>query len=60
MQYGDVEVSLSDHVALVEIQRPPNNFFDTSLINALGDAFEALDEDADCRALVLADEGKHF
>jgi enoyl-CoA hydratase/carnithine racemase len=60
MQYGDVEVSLSDHVALVEIQRPPNNFFDTALINALGDAFEALDEDADCRALVLAADGKHF
>ncbi|TDI88847.1 MAG: enoyl-CoA hydratase/isomerase family protein [Gammaproteobacteria bacterium] len=60
MRYGDVEVSLSNHVALVEIQRPPNNFFDTALINALGDAFEALDEDVDCRALVLAADGKHF
>lgn len=60
MRYGDVEVSLQDHVALVEIQRPPNNFFDTQLINALGDAFEALDEDPACRALVLAAQGKHF
>ena len=60
MRYGDVEVTLTDHVALVEIQRPPNNFFDTALINALGDAFEALDEDPDCRALVLAADGKHF
>lgn len=60
MRYGDVEISINDHVALVEIQRPPNNFFDTELINALCNAFEALDADPDCRALVLAAQGKHF
>ena len=60
MRYGDVEVQVSANVATVEIQRPPNNFFDTALINSLGDAFEALDENADCRALVLCAAGKHF
>lgn len=60
MRYGDVEVTRDGFVAVVEIQRGPNNFFDTALINSLGDAFDALDADADCRALVLCAQGKHF
>ena len=60
MRYGDVEVTRDGFVALAEIQRGPNNFFDTALINALGDAFDALDEDIECRAIVLCAEGKHF
>ncbi|MDH3644135.1 MAG: enoyl-CoA hydratase/isomerase family protein, partial [Gammaproteobacteria bacterium] len=40
--------------------RPPNNFFDVDLINDMGDAFEAMDEDGNVRALVLAAQGKHF
>ncbi|MDP6376916.1 MAG: enoyl-CoA hydratase/isomerase family protein [Pseudomonadales bacterium] len=61
MKHGDVEVNHPvEHVALVEIQRGPNNFFDEDLINDLGDAFEALDQDIETRALVLASEGKHF
>lgn len=60
-RYGDVEVSdQGGYVTLVEIQRGPNNFFDVDLISSLADAFEALDEDANCRAIVLASEGKHF
>jgi len=42
------------------IQRPPNNFFDQSLIVQLADSFEALDADPACRAIVLCAEGKHF
>ncbi|HSG88827.1 MAG TPA: enoyl-CoA hydratase/isomerase family protein, partial [Pseudomonadales bacterium] len=58
---GDVHVSdLGDFVALVEIRRAPNNFFDLALIRDLADAFEALDEDPACRASVLASDGKHF
>ncbi|HYW03306.1 MAG TPA: enoyl-CoA hydratase/isomerase family protein [Gammaproteobacteria bacterium] len=59
-RYGDVSVSYDAHVALVEIHRPPHNFFDFELIRDLADAFEALDEDPDCRALVLASEGRSF
>ena len=58
--YGDVGVSLKDHVAVVEIQRPPHNFFDHMLIKDLADAFDDLDENPDCRALVLASDGKSF
>ena len=60
-QFGDVHVSdVGDFVALAEIQRPPNNFFDQDLICSLADAFDALDEDASCRVIVLASQGKHF
>ena len=59
--FGDVQVSdLGDFVALAEIKRAPNNFFDEDLIRSLADAFDALDEDPQCRAIVLASEGKHF
>jgi enoyl-CoA hydratase/carnithine racemase len=48
------------HVAVVELRRGPDNFFDTDLIGHLADAFERLDRDDRCRAVVLASEGKHF
>jgi enoyl-CoA hydratase/carnithine racemase len=58
--YTDIGVSLADHVATVEIQRPPHNFFDRSLIAQIADAFESLDADGNCRAIVLAAQGKSF
>ncbi len=58
---GDVGVEVgSDFVALVEIRRPPANFFDLALIDDLAEVFERLDADSGCRAIVLASEGKHF
>lgn len=56
----DVSVDLEQHVAQVEIHRPPHNFFDHELLKDLADAFEALDRDPACRALVLTAEGKSF
>ena len=43
--YKDIGVSSEGHVGIVEIQRPPHNFFDNSLINQIADAFEAFDRD---------------
>jgi enoyl-CoA hydratase/carnithine racemase len=60
MQFGDVSVTLHNHVAVVEIQRPPHNFFDVLLIENLADAFDAMDEETECRSLVLAAQGKAF
>lgn len=57
---SDVTVSLDAYVATVEVHRPPNNFFDAALIRDLADAYEALDADRACRAIVLCSEGKHF
>ena len=59
-KYKDLSVDLNQHVALVEIHRPPHNFFDHELLKELADAFETLDRDPACRAVVLAAEGKSF
>ena len=56
----DVTVELTGHVAMVEIHQPPNNFFDTALIKAIAGAYERLDDDVECRAIVLCAEGKQF
>jgi enoyl-CoA hydratase/carnithine racemase len=60
-RFGDVWVGLGDdYVATVEMRRPPNNFFDVALIRSLADAYEALDADDGCRAIVLCSEGRNF
>ena len=49
-----------DHVGVVELRRPPNNYFDVTLIRALADAYARLDADEECRAILLCSDGKHF
>ena len=56
----DLTVELDRHVATVEIHRPPNNFFDYDLIHEIANAYERLDADPRCRAIVLCSEGRHF
>jgi len=57
---SDIGIEKTGHVALVEIRRPPNNFFDIPLIKEIAGAFEAFDEDTNIRAIVLAAQGKAF
>jgi enoyl-CoA hydratase/carnithine racemase len=59
-QYKDIGVELSGHVATIEIQRPPHNYFDVVLINSIADALDDFDKDDKCRAVVLAAQGKSF
>jgi enoyl-CoA hydratase/carnithine racemase len=58
--FKDIGVETSGFVTVVEIRRPPNNFFDIALIRELAGALEALDDDRSCRAIVLAAQGKAF
>jgi enoyl-CoA hydratase/carnithine racemase len=58
--FGPVGVEAHGHVYTVEVQRPPYNFFHPSLVPALADAFEYLDQVDDCRVLVLCAQGKAF
>jgi enoyl-CoA hydratase/carnithine racemase len=58
--YPDLGVEIADFVATVEIRRPPHNFFDLALVQQIATAFEALDTDPACRAIVLAAQGKSF
>lgn len=57
---ADISVTHQGHVAIVEIQRPPNNFFDFDLIKGLAEHFDALAADGNTRAIVLAAQGKAF
>ena len=58
--YTDIGVETHGHVGLIEIRRPPLNFFDVSLINQIADALEEFDRDIEIRASVLAAQGKAF
>ena len=58
--HPDVDVSFDGSVATVEMRRPPHNFFSVELIQHLADAFEALEADRRCHAIVLAAQGKAF
>jgi 2-(1,2-epoxy-1,2-dihydrophenyl)acetyl-CoA isomerase len=56
---ADVGVEVDGHVAVIEIRRPPNNFFDVELIAGIADALDELAA-GDCRVAVLASQGRHF
>ena len=58
--FADINVSLEDRVATVEIDRPPHNFFDRDLIAQIADAYGELDDDPTCRAILLKSNGKSF
>ena len=58
--YTDVGVEKHGHVGLIEIRRPPLNFFDVSLINQIADALEEFDRNIEIRSSVLAAQGKAF
>ena len=59
-KHKDIEIELKGYLAHVEIQRPPNNFFDYLLIEQIADAYEELDELSDCRVVLLSSQGKNF
>lgn len=57
---SDLAVAHDGHVAILEIQRPPNNFFDVTLIRDIADALEDIDCNLNLRSVVLASQGKAF
>lgn len=59
-QFTDIAVQTQGHVGLIEIRRPPHNFFDMSLIKQIADACEGYDRDSNIRAVVLSAQGKSF
>jgi len=58
--HPDVSVTQSGHVAVVEIHRSPNNYFDAGLVAGIAGAIVALDERPECRVVVLASDGRCF
>src|SRR5215472_2076749 len=60
IKLGNVGVEAGDdYVGIAEIRRPPDNFFDASLIRSLADAFDFVAAQGS-RAIVLCSQGKHF
>ena len=49
-----------DHVGVVELCRPPDNFFSLEMVARAADELEAFDQDDEIRAVVLCAQGKHF
>jgi 2-(1,2-epoxy-1,2-dihydrophenyl)acetyl-CoA isomerase len=50
----------SDKVAIVELRRPPNNFFDVAMIRRIAGLYEAFAAGGEVRSIVLCAAGKHF
>ena len=59
-KYTDIGVEKHGHVGLIEIRKPPLNFFDVALINQIADALEEFDKNVEIRASVLSAQGKAF
>lgn len=59
-QYGEVSFARDGQVALLTIDRPPNNHVSIDLIRDLADALDDVDADGELRATVLASAGKVF
>lgn len=55
-----VGITISGHVAEVEMRSPPNNFISNELVADIGDALDWLDTVDAVRAVVLTAQGKHF
>ncbi len=50
----------ADHVDLIELSRPEENFLDTEVVRAIADRLAECESDPSCRAIVLASNGRHF
>jgi enoyl-CoA hydratase/carnithine racemase len=59
-RYGDISARIDGHVAILEIDRPPNNFVSVLLMRDLADALEDADTDPALRVSVLTAAGKAF
>lgn len=58
--HPDVSVTQLAHVGVVEIHRPPHNYFDAELVAGIAAAITTLDAAPECRAMVLVSEGRCF
>ncbi len=56
----DIHIETVGMTAVIEMRRPPHNFFDVTLIKDLADAFEEIDASHSHRAIVLAASGASF
>jgi len=58
--YKDIAVETRGHIAIIEIRKPPLNFFDILLIQQIANALDEIDANPELRATVLCAQGKAF
>jgi enoyl-CoA hydratase/carnithine racemase len=58
--FKDIGVETKGHVGIIEIRKPPLNFFDILLIQQIADALDQFDANPEIRATVLCAQGKAF
>lgn len=60
-QFGEhITVQTDGHVAVVTLDKPPNNHVSVDLMRDLADALEAIDAEVELRCTVLQAAGKNF
>lgn len=59
-QHPEITVTRDGHVAVIEINRPPNNHVTVELMRGLADTLHKLDDEREVRCSVLAAAGKVF
>ena len=59
-EFPELKLTRDGHVCRVQMCRPPDNFFDLSLLTQLAECLEQLDAELECRAIILASQGKCF
>ena len=57
---NELNYFIKKHTAYIKINRPPNNYFDASLIESIADILDNLDKEIMCRSIILYSEGKNF
>lgn len=55
-----LNISINGPVGIVEINKPPHNFFDVELIAAIADSWESFEINPKVRSIVLCANGKSF
>lgn len=56
----DLVVRRAEYVAVIEVKRPPANYFDAELLADIANHADELQQDGHTRAIVLCSAGKHF
>lgn len=55
-----VAMALDGHVGIVEVQKPPHNFFDQEMLSGIADAFEIFETNPECRVILFCAQGSSF
>jgi enoyl-CoA hydratase/carnithine racemase len=56
----DLGIEIDEYVATIEIRKPPHNYIDHELVRQIADTLDTLDEDDNCRAIMLCADGRSF